>query len=252
MKVIITESYEALSRQAAEALFHQLQTLSRPLICTASGASPAGLYKQLVELVKASGQNIANWHFVGLDEWAGMNGGDEGSSRHQLDEQLFLPLGITEQQICFFDGKATDLNAECYRVEDFIQQLGGIDVAILGIGTNGHIAMNEPGTPAFLRSHVAAIHESTQQIGQKYFKEPKRLDTGVTLGLATLQEAKQLLLLASGTSKAASIYQMLQAPVSEAIPSTLLRNHPGLHVYVDEAAARLLKDTSEKPGGKIG
>jgi len=240
MKLTIADTYETMSRQAAEALLGLLQTVQKPLICTASGASPAGLYKELVHLVQATQVDISNWYFVGLDEWKGMNGSDEGSSRHQLDQQLFHPLSITAQQIGFFDGRANDLDKECQRIEDFISQHGGIDIAILGIGVNGHIAMNEPGTPASLRSHIAAIHPSTQQIGQKYFKEPRLLDTGITLGLATLLEAKQVLLLASGSSKAESIDQMLHAPISEAFPATLLRNHKGLQIYLDAAAAQLL------------
>ena len=230
-----------MSRQAAEELLQLLQTIEKPLICTASGASPAGLYKELTHLVKSSQTDTSNWYFVGLDEWKGMNGSDEGSSRYQINEQLFYPLGITEQQICFFDGRATNLDAECQRVEEFITKQGGIDVAILGIGVNGHIAMNEPGTPANLRSHIAAIHPSTQEIGQKYFKEPRPLDTGITLGFATLLEARHILLLASGSSKAESIHQMLNAPISEKIPATFLREHAGLQVFLDKVAATLLQ-----------
>ncbi|HEV7333875.1 MAG TPA: glucosamine-6-phosphate deaminase [Flavisolibacter sp.] len=230
-----------MSKRAAEALFHLLKTFDKPLICTASGASPAGLYKELIHLVNTSAINSSSWYFVGLDEWQDMNGNDEGSSRHQLNQQLFHPLNVPEQQICFFDGKATDLEKECRRAEDFIAQHGPIAIAILGIGVNGHIGMNEPGTPASIRSHVAAIHPGTQQIGQKYFKEPKQLDTGITLGLATLLEAKHLLLLASGTNKAESIFRMLHAPITEDLPASLLRDHPSLHIYLDKEAAGLLK-----------
>ncbi|HVG11431.1 MAG TPA: 6-phosphogluconolactonase [Flavisolibacter sp.] len=240
MKVIIEDTYEAMSRSAAEDLLQFLQSLANPLICVASGASPAGLYKELVRLVKASGTDTSNWNFVGLDEWKGMNGSDEDSSRDQLNRQLFAPLNITEERICFFDGRTQDDNSECQKTEEFIGGLGGIDVAILGIGVNGHIGLNEPGTSAGLRSHVAAIHPSTQQIGQKYFKEPRRLDTGLTLGLATLLEAKHLMLLASGTSKTDSVYDMLHAPESEAIPSTLIRHHENIRVYLDKVAAERL------------
>lgn len=241
MKLIINDTYDTLSKTATEDLLRLLLSFDKPLICVASGASPAGLYKKLVELVNATGTDTSNWYFVGLDEWKGMNGNDEGSSRDQLNQQLFNGLNVPEQRICFFDGKAKDLDCECDRIEDFIQQLGGISVAILGIGTNGHIAMNEPGTRATLRSHVARIPASTQQIGQKYFKEPRQLDTGITLGLATLLESKHLMLLASGTTKADSIYRMLHDPVSEELPATFLRDHTSLHIYLDKEAAELLK-----------
>ena len=241
MKLIIKDTYDNMSKSAAADLLRLLQSFDKPLICVASGASPAGLYKELIGLVKSSEIDTSQWYFVGLDEWKGMNGTDEGSSRDQLNQQLFYGLNVPEERICFFDGKATDLDSECEKIEDFIQQHGGISVAILGIGINGHIAMNEPGTRATLRSHVASIHTSTQQIGQKYFKEPRQLDTGITLGLATLLESKHLFLLASGTTKADSIYRMLHDPVSEELPATFLRDHAGLHIYLDQEAAGLLK-----------
>jgi galactosamine-6-phosphate isomerase len=247
MKLNISNTYEIMSKTAAEALLQLLQTLTHPLVCTASGASPAGLYKELVQLIGTKKIDTSNWAFVGLDEWKGMNGSDEGSSRQQVDQQLFHPLGLAAHQVCFFDGRADHLEEECERVEDFINQQGGIDVAIIGIGLNGHIAMNEPGTSPSLRSHVAAIHPSTQQIGQKYFKEPTSLDTGLTVGLATLLDAKHLLLLASGESKAESIYKMLSEPISDAFPATLIRDHPHLQIYLDEEAAKRLPPDAPIP-----
>jgi galactosamine-6-phosphate isomerase len=218
-----------------------LQSFEQPLICTASGASPAGLYKELVRLVGTQDIDTSNWYFVGLDEWKGMNEQDEGSSRAQVNEQLLRPLHIKEDHVCFFDGRANDLEKECERIEDFIKQHGGIDIAILGIGVNGHIAMNEPGTSASLRSHIADIHPNTQQIGQKYFKEPRQIDKGITLGMATIWEAKHLLLLASGGSKTDIMYKMLYDPISEDLPATLLRHHINLNVYVDTEAGKLIK-----------
>jgi galactosamine-6-phosphate isomerase len=180
-----------------------------------------------------------------------MDGSDEGSCRDQLNQQLFTPLNVEEQRICFFNGRAKDLESECQRVEKFIQQFGHIDVAILGIGVNGHIGMNEPGTPASLRSHVASIHASTQQIGQKYFKQARKLDTGLTLGLATLLESNHLMLLASGASKAKSIDEMFNGPQSEEMPASLLRDHVNLVVYLEsEAAMYLQKHAQETLNGR--
>ena len=241
MQVFIADSYEAMSKQAAEDIFQLLQSIEKPVICPASGASPTGLYKALVDLIKTSGTDTSNWYFVALDEWKGMNGEDEDSCRHYLNKHLFLPLNIGEQQICFFDGKANDLNKECEKAEKFIKEHGGISIAILGIGVNGHIGMNEPGTPVSSRSHVAAIHASTQQIGQKYFKQPRQIDSGLTVGLATLLEAKHLVLLASGNNKAEIMKKTMNEPASEEIPATLLKDHPGFLVYADEEAGKFIK-----------
>jgi glucosamine-6-phosphate isomerase len=240
MEIFISDSYEASSKIAANDLKNLIGSGKDLLLCTASGDSPAGLYKELVNLVSRKELNISSCDFLGLDEWGGMNGSDEGSCRFHLNQQLFEPLKIAKNKICFFDGKAEDLQKECDDVENYIQQHQGIDVAIVGLGLNGHIGMNEPGTPQDLRSHVTAIDPLTAKTGQKYFKEPKQLTNGLTLGLATLLEAKNIFLLVSGKHKAGIVKRMLEEKVSEQLPATLLRNHKGLRIYLDKEAASLI------------
>ncbi|MEI9806383.1 MAG: 6-phosphogluconolactonase [Bacteroidota bacterium] len=140
--------------------------------------------------------------------------------------------------MCFFNGRAKDLDKECEDVERFIHQQGGIDLAILGLGMNGHIGMNEPGTSAALRSHVTALDPITKETAQKYFKEQRQLTNGVTLGLATLMEARYIILLVSGAHKAGIVKKILEDEISEQIPGSLLRNHPGLNIYLDAEAAK--------------
>ncbi len=110
---------------------------------------------------------------------------------------------------------------------------------IVGLGINGHVGMNEPGTSAALRAHVADIDPITQKTGQKYFKEQRQLTHGVTLGLATLMEARHIILIASGTHKAEIVQQVFEGEISEALPASLLRNHQGLKVYLDKEAAAM-------------
>jgi glucosamine-6-phosphate isomerase len=240
MKLFIRETFEDLSRQAATDLTELMQTRKDPLVCVASGDSPAGLYKNLADKINKSELDISNWYFVGLDEWVGMNGSDEGSCRFHLNNQLFGPWQVANNKISFFDGRAKDLKKECTDAETFILQQGGIDVAILGLGLNGHVGMNEPGTSPSSRTHVTALDLITQQTGQKYFKEQQQLKEGITLGLATLMEAKYILLLVSGSHKAAIVKKILEGDISEDVPASLLRNHPGLRVYLDAEAAKLL------------
>ena len=150
MELHISESYEAMSEQAAAMLFEELTSLEKPLLCPASGDSPAEMYRQLTQLIRQKNTNISQWNFVGLDEWLGMNGSDEGSCRFHLNHQLFGPLNVDEKNICFFDGRALDLLAECDRTDRFIKTNGGIDLAVVGLGLNGHVGMNEPGTSPFV------------------------------------------------------------------------------------------------------
>ena len=241
MQIIIGNSYEAMSKQAFEEVKRIMQDRSNPLICTASGDSPAGLYKELVSSVNSKEIHIADWHFVSLDEWAGMNGDDEGSCRFHLNNELLNPLQIPEERIYFFDGREFDLENECLRIENFISEHGGIEVAIVGLGMNGHVGMNEPGTSRELYSHVAEIDAVTQKVGQKYFKEPRQLSHGVTLGIASLMKARNVLLLVSGGKKAQIVQQVLEGEISEALPASLLRNHAGLKVFLDNEAATMLE-----------
>jgi galactosamine-6-phosphate isomerase len=242
MKLFVTNTYGSMSKQVADDIIGIVQSCKQPLICVASGDSPAGLYKEIVERSNKKQLATSNWLFVGLDEWAGMNGNDEGSCRYHLDRQLFHPLRTAEENICFFDGRAKDLQAECRRVENFIHEHGGIDIAILGLGMNGHVGMNEPGTPADIRSHVTDLDSTTQQVGQKYFKKEQKLTRGVTLGLATLMEARNIIIVVSGKHKADITQKVIEEEISGQLPATLLRRHPALKIYSDaEAAAKMIR-----------
>lgn len=240
METYIADNYEKMSKQAADAVIELTQLKKEPLLCTASGDSPAGLYKELADRVKENQLDISTWNFVSLDEWIGMNGSDEGSCRYYLDKQLFNPSQVAKNRISFFDGRAIDLQMECEQVENFIMKHNGIDVAILGLGMNGHIGMNEPGTSPELYSHVTDIDPITQKTGQKYFTAPKQLTGGITLGLATIKNAKQIILLVSGRHKAEMVKRLLEEEISEQLPASLLRSHKNLRIYLDKEAASLI------------
>ncbi len=240
MKILIDDTYEAMSKRVANDVINIMRTAPKPLFCAASGDSPKGLYKELAHQNNASSIDISNWYFLGLDEWIGLDANDEGSCRYMLNKDLFHPLHVKDEMICCFNGKTTDTTKECDRIETFIQQHNGIDVAILGLGMNGHIGLNEPGTSLSLRSHISDIAETTKTVGQKYFSKPQTLTKGITLGLATLMDAKHLFLIVSGEKKASILKQALQHEATEAIPATLIRDHPGFVVYADKDAAKLL------------
>ncbi len=239
MKIIVEDTYENMCNTALKDLLQLTAQYSSPLICSASGDSPKGLYNQLTNAVQQQQIDTSDWHFVGLDEWAGMNGNDEGSCRFHLNNQLFNPLNVPEEKCCFFDGRAANLQLETRRVEEYIQTHGGIDIAIIGLGMNGHVGMNEPGTPIYLGCHIAEIDLETQEIGQKYFNHPQTLTHGLTMGIANLMQARSILLLVSGNRKARIVKEVLEAEISAQIPATILRNHPGCIIYLDKEAASL-------------
>ncbi len=240
MKIINAVSYEAMSAQVAKDLTEAMRAYPQPLLCPATGDTTVGLYKEMGNLFYQKKFNPSNWFFVGLDEWMGMNDNDNKSCHTRLKEQLFQPLHIEDEQVCFFDGKANNTNAECEWVEAFIAQHGGIDISVLGLGMNGHVGMNEPHTSVLLRSHVAELDEQTKRVGQKYFKDAEQLSKGLTLGLGTLLESKHIFLLVSGSHKAAIVKKLIEGNISEEIPASLLRCHPSLTIYLDADAAQML------------
>jgi len=241
MKIIISNNYEAISEKAYEDIVAIMQAASKPLICIASGDSPSGIYKNIVKGVGSKKINIDSWSFLGLDEWVGLNGDDEGSCRYHLNRELFNPLNIPTNRICFFDGAANDLEQECKITEAHIKEHNGIEIAILGLGMNGHIGMNEPNTSIHTRSHIINLDPLTVEVGQKYFKKPQPLTKGITLGIETLMDAKHIVLIVIGAKKANIVKQVMEGPISEAVPASLLRSHPNCSIYLDDAAASALK-----------
>ena len=240
MEVIFCTTYEEMSLRATEDLITCMGSRKNPLLCPASGDSPAGLYKNLVARVGQKQLDVSNWSYLGLDEWVGMNGDDEGSCRWHLDRELFGPLHIPENSLFFFDGRNTSLELECQQAESFIKAHGGIDVAVVGLGLNGHIGMNEPGTPISSRSHISTLDPITAQTGQKYFKEARTLTEGITLGLGTILDSKNIFLLVSGAKKASIVKTVLEGEISEKVPASLLRSHPAFRIYLDNEAAALV------------
>jgi len=242
MQVFIADTYESMSAQCAGVIADIITPVRSPLICVPSGDSPKGLFKEWKLQQEKKIVDVHAWYFLGLDEWLGLGENDEGSCRYMLNRDLFLPLNIHPERICCFDGNTKDSTAECNRVEDHIHQHTTIDVAILGLGMNGHVGLNEPGTSPLLRSHVSEIHAVTKQVGQKYFSSPQQLNKGITLGIATLMEVKHVILLVSGHKKAAILQEAIEGEITPAIPASLLRNHPHFMVFTDKEAAHMLEE----------
>jgi len=240
MKIFIEKNYELMSAKAADEVMKTITPLKKPVLCPATGDSPKGLYKEMIDRIRRKKIKVSDWCFVGLDEWLGMNGNDEGSCRYHLNNDLLKPLCIDEKKVSFFDGSAKDIQNEIQKTDNFIKKHGGIDLAIVGLGLNGHVGMNEPGTDSSLHSHISEIDSITQKTGQKYFKKERKLARGITLGIANLMEARKVILLVSGNKKAEIAQKVLEGNISEMIPASLLRGHKNFSVYLDEEAAGLL------------
>jgi glucosamine-6-phosphate isomerase len=240
MDLKIFDDNSQLSVAAADEIAAIMQTSEVKLFCPASGSTPVGLYNRLAELNNQNKIDTEHWKFVSLDEWGGMNENDEGSCRQSLDQTLFRPLKVSENRICFFDGRSHDLEHECRRIESFIESNGGIEVMTLGLGMNGHVALNEPGVSPDLHSHVTAIDEVTQLVGQKYFSEKKELKKGITLGIQNILKARHVFLIVSGLAKASIVKQVIDSQPTNQLPATLIKKHHSFKLYLDKDAAQHL------------
>ncbi len=244
MELRILPTYPDLCRAVADRIADQIRQKPTSLVCLASGHSPLGVFEYLVADVQQGKLDISGCTFVGLDEWLGMNGSDKGSCRHMMDESFFLPLQITATQIAFFDGKAPSPEAEVERINQLIDRHGRLDVMLVGIGTNGHIAMNEPGTPFSTRAHISTLAEETKTVGQKYFRAATPLDKGITLGLHHFATAELPLLIANGPRKAAIMKRLFEEEVDEQLPASIVHQVPRAVVMIDQEAAAQIPSVS--------
>ena len=238
MPVRVFDNAAQLAQHTARHIASLLQTKPDALLCLASGETPILTFHALVELAQTGHANVDQCTFVGLDEWVGFGPTDQGSCSFYLYRDLFDPLRLRPEQIQYFDAKATDLAGECRKIDALIRERGGLDLLLVGVGLNGHIALNEPGTPFTNYCHVVDLSESTKQVGQKYFATQTELSQGITLGLQHLTEAREVILMASGARKAEVIRQALQGPVTELFPASMIQQHPNAHVWIDADASR--------------
>jgi glucosamine-6-phosphate isomerase len=231
MNLRIYDDYEKLSQEAAKLIVDVVSANPSCLLSLAAGYTPVGVYKCLVEYERNKTVDFSHCKFVGLDEWAGLGINDDGSCIGFMHENLFNPLGIPDSNIVFFNGLASDLEGECRRIDQYVFENGPIELVLLGIGMNGHIGFNEPGTSFDTCSHITA---------QKYFSSPRELEKGLTLGIKHFLEAKTAVLMASGAGKAEIIRKIVQSQPNIMLPATALKLHQNSYLLLDKEAASLL------------
>jgi galactosamine-6-phosphate isomerase len=241
MKVRIFETALDLDRAAAQEIADLLKQKPDAVICMASGNSPRGACEQLAILAHEQGVNTDQFFFIGLDEWVGVPSELRGSCHYDFQERIFDPLNLDSSRYHLFNALAADLQQECQSMDELIAAKGGIDLMIVGIGMNGHIGFNEPGSSFELKAHVRELDEITASVGQKYFDQPMELKFGITLGFEHLLSARKVLLMANGNAKAAVVQQAAEGPVTDSFPASVMQLHEQGLIMVDAAAGALLK-----------
>lgn len=240
MDVQIFTDYKELSTYTASAAVELIQSKPDAVVCFASGSTPALACDLFVEKLKTTAVDYSRFTFIGLDEWVGLSPENTGSCRYFFLTKIFQPLELPASQYHLFDALADDPEKECQKMDDFIITKSGIDLMVVGIGMNGHIGFNEPGTSFKVLSHVAALEEVTKSVGQKYFDGHVELSKGITIGLGHLMKAKKVMLIANGLKKAEVIHKTIEGNVTETFPASIMQQLPNSFVLIDEEAASLL------------
>ena len=228
---------DAIGPAAAELVLAALDARRHPVIGVATGSSPSPLYDALA----ASARDFTGATWFALDEYVGLPPGHPESYAEVLRREIIEPLGLDPRTVHLPDPHREDLQAACDDYERRIAAAGGIDLQILGIGRNGHLAFNEPGGALDSRTRVERLTEDTRRANQRFFDSLDSVPTHcLTQGLGTIREARQLLLIARGEDKAPALRAALQGPVSPESPASVLQLHGRVTVLADAAAASLL------------
>ena len=236
-----------MSSVAAEMIIDTVNKKPNALLCFATGDTPKLTYHTLQEIAKEKGVNFSKCFFVGLDEWIGIPPQNTGSCHYFLHHFLFHPLSIDPSQIHLFNSMTVDEEQECRRMNKLLEEKGPVDFMLVGIGMNGHIGFNEPGTDPGSTAHVSMLDRTTQTVGKKYFEQEVAIRKGITIGLKQVMESRKLLMIANGKRKAGVIKKALEAGISPDFPASLLRNHNNSILMIDkEAASELEHHTNEK------
>jgi glucosamine-6-phosphate deaminase len=239
MRVLVTPDYRTLSRTAAELVIKAVRAKPDLTLGLPTGSTPLGMYEEIVREYRDEHLDFSNMRTFNLDEYVGLLHDAPKSYHSYMRRHFFQHVNVSPGNINIPEGKpGVDFDAEAERYEKAIREAGGIDLLIVGIGTNGHIAFNEPGAPFDSRTRVVDLAPETILNAQRHFGNEHVPRKAITMGMGTIREARRIVLLASGAHKANAVERALQGPVSESVPASALQLHPRAIVILDETVKK--------------
>lgn len=239
--LVVIKDYEALSLEGAKIVASLVRKKPDCVIGFATGSTPLGLYRELIRMHKKEGLDFSKVVTFNLDEYVGLPPAHDQSYHYFMFQNLFNHINVIESNIHIPMGMAEDIDTFCDWYEDRIQQFGGIDLQILGIGANGHIAFNEPGSSLGSRTRIKTLTDKTRIANARFFENQDQVPKyAITMGVGTIMEAHRLLLLASGEEKADAIQATVEGPITAKCPATIVQLHRFATVLLDKAAASKL------------
>ncbi len=241
MRIIVTKNYDEMSKAAANIIAAQVITKPNCVLGLATGSTPIGTYKNLVEKYNNGDLDFSDVSTVNLDEYRGIDHDNDQSYYYFMNDNLFNHVNIDKARTHVPNGMEPDSDKACADYEAIVKSYGGVDLQLLGLGHNGHIGFNEPADEFPKTTHCVDLQESTIEANKRFFASiddvPKQ---AYTMGIGTIMAAKNILLIASGKDKAEIVKKAFYGPVKPEVPASILQLHPSVTIIVDEDAASLL------------
>ena len=244
MFVVIRKTFDEMSKEAARIFAHRIRVKPDIVLGLATGSTPLGMYKELIRLHKNEGLDFSKVTTFNLDEYVGLPPNHDRSYNYFMYENLFKHININLSNAHVPQGLSDDIEGFCHWYEKKIVEKGGIDIQLLGIGVNGHIAFNEPGSSLGSRTRIKTLTEKTIKDNSRFF--PKIEDVpvhAVTMGVGTIMEAREILLIGNGKGKSEAIKKTIEGPITANCPASVLQMHPRARIVIDEDAASQLEGT---------
>ena len=243
MIIYAGKDYQDVSRKAANIMSAQIIMKPDAVLGLATGSTPVGMYAQLVEWYKKGDLDFSRVTSVNLDEYKGLSGDNDQSYRYFMDHNLFDHVNIDKARTFVPDGLEEDSDKACAQYNEIIRQTGGMDMQLLGIGGNGHIGFNEPGSAFESLTHCVALKEDTIKANARFFETMDDVPKyAYTMGIKNIMSAKKVLLLASGKNKAKAVYESFFGPIVPGVPASVLQLHNDVIVIADEEALSLCRE----------
>ena len=241
MKIISAKDYEAMSRQAANIIAAQVILKPNCVLGLATGGTPVGTYKELIAKYQAGELDFSAVKTVNLDEYVGLDVTSDQSYVYFMRDNLFHHVNIDLANTNVPCGVADDLEAECARYDELIRSYGGIDLQLLGLGHNGHIAFNEPADHFPVGTHKVDLDDSTIQANKRFFEKEEDVPrSALTMGIGSIMGARKILMVVNGKGKAEIVKKAFFGPVTPEVPASVLQLHPDFTLVADEEALSLI------------
>ncbi|MDR3240242.1 MAG: glucosamine-6-phosphate deaminase [Clostridiales bacterium] len=240
MRIYRAKDFSDMSRKAANILSAQVILNPQCILGLATGASPIGVYQQLIEWYQKGDIDFSEVKTMNLDEYRGLAAGNKHSYRYFMNQYFFGEINIHPENTYMPNGLEMDAEKECRRYEDLIYRLGGIDMQLLGLGHNGHIGFNEPGAAFEADTHGVALSPSTREANRRFFDGEEAPREAYTMGIKTIMRARRIVVIVSGESKAEIVQKAFLGPITPEVPGSVLQLHNNVTLVGDEAALRLI------------